>query len=221
MNTDLIKNNHIIYFVIFILCLGNIFIYIKSFNINKVQNRSLDKDFPLNISFWASNEVLYDESAIAILDNDIVVYRTYKRDNKLPITLFIGYYGSSEKADLSHSPIVCFTGQGWDILASSHKYIFLDEEHNKNIEVNKLLQNNGRNYMITYYWYQSHDRAFSNRGFLKLYLLFNELFNRNCNNAFVRLTIAGSSEAQVNSFEKEMELFSKSLYPKLLAFLSE
>jgi len=73
------------------------------------------RDCSIRIPGWVSEDIKFDKRILGVLDPDRVVYKSYRKEGSPPITLFITYYKSLEKADLSHSPIVCFTGQGWKI----------------------------------------------------------------------------------------------------------
>lgn len=181
---------------------------------------SVDKKFPANISGWTSKNVSYDKAVLDVLKPDITIYRQYEKAALIPVTLFAAYYNSAEKSDLSHSPIVCFTGQGWEILSSSKKSIPLGTPDEAAIRINRIEQKQLQTYMVTYYWYQASQNAYSNRGIMKISLLMNKLVGKNENNAFIRLTVQGQTKMQLENAERAMERFVKDLYPTLRLFLS-
>lgn len=205
--------------VVFVLILANVAAYTQVFRPDSGRVPAA-ADFPVNISAWNSQEVAYDKLILDTLQPDATIYRQYEKDRRPPITLFVACYNTAEKSDLSHSPIVCFTGQGWDILSSGHKTIPVDSPGQTTIRVNRLEQRYADIRMVTYYWYQSSRKAYSNRGIQKLSLLISELMGENANNAFVRLTVQGPAEASLENEEKSMDRFVRALYPQLRNFLS-
>ena len=120
----------------------------------------------------------YDKKVLSGLGADKTIYKTYYRNGNIPITLFMAYYNTLEKADLSHSPFVCFTGQGWEILETSKKTIPVNFSGTEKIKVNQLIQKKMDTSMIALFWYQSAGHSFSNRGLQKISLFFNKLLGK-------------------------------------------
>lgn len=200
---------------VLILILGNFFIYKNMLSDAGNASTAFKGEFPSKISDWTATEVEFDPAVISSLDPDKTIYKTYFKDDKTPVTLFIAGYNSLEKSGLSHSPIVCFTGQGWDIKKTNKKEISLGPPENGTITVNQMVQNRAGAVMVTFYWYQSKDYAFSNRGKQKIYLLFQKLLGKSEGNAFVRLT---SMVNRGESPEKSIMVlndFVKKFYPEL------
>ena len=112
------------------------------------------------------------------MNPDKIVYKSYHRDGRPPVTLFIGYYKTLEKADLSHSPIVCFAGQGWEIENTTKKEISIDLPDTPKIRVNQMTQKKLNATMVALYWYQSAYRASTNRGIQKLSLFLDKLWGK-------------------------------------------
>ncbi|MBN1832697.1 MAG: EpsI family protein [Deltaproteobacteria bacterium] len=200
---------------VLVLCLCNLLIYKTIlFHSNKNPD-SFNGEFPSQIADWIAKDVLYDENVIAALNPDKTIYRNYYKNENPAITLFIACYNTVEKADLSHSPIVCFTGQGWDITETNTEKIDIGSIENNIVKINQIVQKKADTTMITFYWYQSKDRAFNNRGLQKLYLFLERLLGKSEKNAFVRLTVTipgGMSNGKAHILLDE---FTKKLYPVL------
>ena len=137
-----------------------------------------------------------------------------------PITLFIAYYDSLEKADRSHSPIVCFTGQGWHIDERSELQIPVGNSRSHLIKVNELIQNKQDIRIMTLYWHQSADRVFANRGIQKLSLFLSKIRGKPTDNAFVRLTLTMPPGKTIKEMRAHLTAFVQDLYPKLNQYLS-
>lgn len=202
-----------------ILLVCNIFLYTRIFGHNEAKSHPI-KEFPNRISGWASRDVSYDPKVLSSLDPDKIVYKTYYRNQEdPPVTLFIAYYNALEKADLSHSPIVCFTGQGWKISEAREVPVPLGESKASHIKVNKIYLRQLNTSMIAYYWYQSPDRAFANRGLQKLYMFWIKMWGRSDGNAFVRVTVPVQGRESEQDMTKYLSSFVKALYPALRKYL--
>ena len=214
------KNKVILALVIITLCLANIAAY-KNILPQRPHEFSHEKNFPRTIAGWTASDINYDKSIIAVLEPDVTVYRQYVENTHIPVTLFIAFYNTLEKSDLSHSPIVCFTGQGWEILSSNKKSISVGIPAETTIRINRLEQKHQETYMVTYYWYQSSKNAYSNRGIQKILLLMDKLMGKNEKNAFIRLTIQGPTKEYVDNSEQILEHFIKDFYPNVITYLSK
>ena len=205
---------------VIILFLCNIVLYKNIFFTSVVTPYTFTKEFPSLILNRIATDVVYDKDVISSLDPDKTVYKTYYSKQGFPITLFMACYSTLEKADLSHSPIVCFTGQGWEISKTSKQKINIDIPVKSTITVNQLIQNKLETTMITLFWYQSADNAFSDRGFQKILLFFNKMFGKPVQNAFVRVTATVPPDGSVNKTASELYSFVKDIYPELLEYFN-
>lgn len=205
------------FLAVVILILSNLLVY-KSVFTSPIAPHALPGEFPSKILNWSAEEVRYDESVLSILAPDKIIYKTYHRKDSPPITLFMSYYNTLEKADLSHSPIVCFTGQGWAITKRVKHEILVDPSKTQRRKVNKLIQNKNDTTLITLFWYQSANRAFSNRGVQKISLLFDKLMGKSDRNAFVTVTVSVPPQLSVEKTNSQLDDFVHVLYPELRRF---
>ena len=215
----IIKPNIKFIITIFVLTTCLFFTYQNIFIPSPAEMTS-DKEFPLRIADWHSEDVKYDSEVLSVLSTDKTIYKTFSNGSSAPpITLFVAYYNTMEKADFSHSPLVCFTGQGWDIEKTSKKEIYFDRSHAPDIEVNQMIQRKLDTTMISVYWYQSANNAFANRGIQKLYLFFNKLTGKSEKNAFVRLTSVVPPDKSVEEISDGLLAFIRYLNPELKKYL--
>lgn len=204
--------------VIFILLVAVLVVY-QNVLIGRDAGSVNLEEFPSQIGEWVSKEVEYDPVVLSVLSPDRIIYKDYRDGSVNPsVTLFMAYYNTLEKAEMSHSPIVCFTGQGWDIERVYEKEIEVDAPSVSKIRVNEMLQKKLNTTLITLYWYQSANRAFANRGFQKFYLLLDRLLGKPDRNAFVRLTAVVPSGKTTEETTSRMLGFAKALYPALNGF---
>lgn len=214
---DVSVTKYIVFVVLLSICC--VFLYKPNLT-SSSKSPFLIKEFPNNISGWLAKDVIYDKEVISSLNPDNTIYKTYYKDGSRPITLFMAVYGSLEKADLSHSPVVCFTGQGWDIYKTNKQKIDIQTNDTPSIDVNQLLQKKGNEGMISLHWYQTRNKSFYNRGLQKISLFLNKLFGHPDTNAFVRVTISFSQGEDVEQVSKMLNSFVQKLYPELRSFLN-
>jgi len=195
-----------------------VFVYWQKYSSYKEANIST-REIPGRISEWISEDVDYDRVSLSTLGSDKIIYKTYRKINNIPITLFVAYYNTMEKADLSHSPIVCFTGQGWEITDSRKRVIPVNITDTKSIEVNELIQKKTDAMMITLFWYQSDGRAFSNRGIQKILLLLRKTIGKTDENAFIRLTASIPVGGNIEELQSNLYQFVHDVYPYLGSYL--
>lgn len=177
------------------------------------------EEFPSRIGKWVSQEVDYDPSVLSVLSPDRIIFKSYTDGSgNPPVTLFMAYYNTLDKAEMSHSPIVCFTGQGWEIEKVSEKEVPVNAAGVSKIRVNQMMQKKLNVTVITLYWYQSANRAFANRAYQKFFLLYDRLLGRPDTNAFVRLTAVIPPGNTIEGTTSHMVTFLNRLYPDLNGF---
>ena len=172
-------------------------------------------EFPRIIGVWAGQDVSYDRDLLDVLNADRITYREFTSEDGRRVTLFSAYYGSLEKADFSHSPIVCLTGQGWSIEGTGTKEIVVDSGEAGRIVVNEMVQTKTDTRMIALYWYQSGRGVERNRGVQKLKLFLERLVGRVDENAFVRVTAVVPQGGNLPQTRQDVYDFIRAVYPCL------
>ena len=211
------KGNIRFILVVFILAITNVFLYMHIFRNSSVTAQT-NNEFPNQISNWIAKEVIYDKIVLDSLSPDRIIYKSYYRNGDPPITLFIAYYNTLEKADLSHSPIVCFTGQGWEIVRTIKSKIPINQLDSSYIKVNQIILKKRDTTMNALFWYQSVNRAFANKGLQKIDLFFRRLLGKTDNNAFVRVTATVPNTMSQEETTHYLFSFVRDSYPELRRF---
>lgn len=180
------------------------------------------KEFPSHFKNWRAREIVYDKQVLSVLSPDLIVYKSYKSRDKLPpVQLFMSYYNNLGKADCSHSPIVCLSGQGWKIETITKMEIPIGLPKLSTIRVNQMILNKMDTTMIALFWFQSANNAYANRGIQKLSLFAGRLMGRRDNNAFVRVTTDVPRGKSVNEVMPHITAFVRDLYPVMERFFNE
>ncbi len=171
------------------------------------------------INGWSSKDVVYDPNVQKILSPDNIVFKQYRKEGKLTVTLFIAHYATLEKTDRSHSPEVCFTGQGWEIKKNHVAKIHLNTDKESTVSVNEIFLKHGGSRMISLSWFQTAYEALPYRGLHKISLLINKLVGKLDSNAFVRLTVIVPNDMDIEVASSQLKQFVPGLLPLLMDFL--
>ena len=110
--------------IVFFLLTG-ILVYRNQFGSTPDQVQNPNR-LPMDFGEWRGTDISYDESVFQVLGADATFLREYKNGEGGTVYLYLGYYGDMQKADLSHAPIICYTGQGWTILDEGYQKIYVN-----------------------------------------------------------------------------------------------
>jgi len=75
--------------------------------------------FPVQIGSWAGRDVPLDEAIVRATDTDARINRLYTRQNGLQSVSFYVACGVRARDLMPHRPEVCYTGNGWTLVARS------------------------------------------------------------------------------------------------------
>ena len=136
------------------------------------------------------------------------------------VTLYIGYYYSNKKVGAAHHPLVCYQGQGWNILDTVTGEYRLPGDTGRSINYSMMTVERQNVKELIIYWFQSFDSTSRGTFLQKIKLSFHSLFNHKTDNAFVRISTSledrSLEEAQLTLFN-----FVESFYPEFLGFIQD
>ncbi len=156
-----------------------------------------------------------DDSIVAFLELDDYIMTTYSRGN-LPITLYIGYYYSLDKASAAHSPLVCFPSQGWRIGAPVKRSLKVGEHTVRYAEMTASLEAQQEQ---VFYWYQADDDSVPEVYRNKINATLNRIMGGSPEHAFVRVSIPFGQRVSQEQARQEGLEFIASFYPAFLNFI--
>lgn len=160
--------------------------------------------------------VTIDPEIVSGLDVDDYVNQSY-RSGPRRISLFIGYYETAKKVGATHSPLVCFPGQGWAVSDTQEKTLRLAQA---SLHLSSMVVSKGRRKELVLYWFQAYDMTSPGTFLQKVYLLFTKVVKNREENAFVRVTVPMNGQSMEEAFHTG-ELFIRSFYPGFLKFVKE
>jgi len=209
------RNKYFWIIIVFFLVTG-ILVYRSQFGstLDAVQNSN---NLPVDFGEWKGSDIPYDEKVFKTLGADVTFFRKYMDGEGSTVDLYIAYYQDMQKADLSHAPIICYTGQGWTILDEGYQKIYVNPSE---ITINNMLIQKGLQRMVIFYWYQLSDKAVASHIKQKIFLTWDRLLGRENTSAFIRV----STPVQENSVDHAIEvqeIFVKEAYPYILRIFQE
>ncbi len=187
---------------------------------NPSPKKQLLKQALANISNW---EVIgtnpLSPEIVNALDLDDYVFQSYTNGQEI-VSLYIGYYLSGKKVGAAHSPLVCFTGQGWELSDTTNGALTINADSATSINYSTILAKRGLEKTFLLYWFQSYDQTNADTFFQKISLLKAKFLNKGEDNAFVRLSIplGNRSKEECKNIISE---FIHDFYPVFLEFIKE
>lgn len=151
------------------------------------------------------------------LSTDDSLFTTYKRGDR-EIDVYIGYYFTSDKIGKSHSPLVCFPGQGWKMSNEKKRTLILGEKDQVPLHVNSIIVQKGENQQLILFWFQAYDRSCANTFSQKIVALWNRIRYGREDNAFVRVSIV-CDDKDVETSLSEISEFLEEFYPAFLRYV--
>ncbi|MFA5515338.1 MAG: exosortase C-terminal domain/associated protein EpsI [Desulfuromonadales bacterium] len=158
-----------------------------------------------------------DPGVIEELKPDDYAYLAYT-NGSAAVSLYIGYYFSATKVGAPHHPLVCFTGQGWELSPVTRQQLTLAEGQTlsfASLTAGLDLQN-----MYIGYWFQAHDEAISSPFGQKLSLARKRFFDQGEENAFVRVSMPIGTQSPAEC-RRLVEDFLQAFYPVFLTYIRE
>ena len=189
-----------------------------------VNFRSSTKEFKKKVSLsqvfrhingWRDGHLIeFEKKIIDSLKLDDYINVNFTKGNQ-GLSLFIGYYWSSKKVGATHSPLVCFPGQGWTIVNSKDKTIDIEGE---DLHLKSMVVTRGQRKEIVLYWFQAYNKTSPGTFLQKVFTLWSKLRYNKEDNAFVRISISVTNESMDKAYNTGIE-FIEAFYPRFLNYL--
>lgn len=135
---------------------------------------------------YASLDERIPAEALAPLDADTTLARSYYGPEGDRIELFIGYFADQQERSQIHSPKHCYPGSGWNILSEGSLVLDLSGRREP---ARRLLVSDGVGRRIVVYWFTMRGRVIPNEFALKWNQMTSALLGRSQAAAFVRFSV--------------------------------
>jgi EpsI family protein len=128
------------------------------------------------------------------------------------VSLYIGYYLSSQKVSAAHSPLVCFPGQGWDLSDFKEKSVKVGDH---TVNLMRIIATAPERKELLIYWFQAYEKTSPGEFLQKINTLLAKFIDGREDNAFVRVTVP-MKNMNVDQAYRIGADFIKAFYPHFL-----
>jgi EpsI family protein len=181
--------------------------------------------FPMQLGdFQGRQQPPLTARVLEVLGLDDYITRTYTRDQRNWVDLYVGYWQSQRQGDTMHSPQNCLPGAGWEPVAQG-LLTFPDPRNPAAppLQVNRYVIQKGLERQLVLYWYQGRGRVVGSEYWSKIYLVLDAARLNRTDAAIVRLMrrIDGPGGEAEAAAQREILEFANVLIPQLSTFLPE
>ena len=169
--------------------------------------------FPREIAGWTAEELPITDKEKAILETDNVFTRRYTNPQGEEIYLFIVYSQNNRK--VSHPPEVCYTGSGATILSNVHDSFSADSSALKDIKVNRVTVEQGRERQIFFYWFKVGDAFTPNYWKQQGLIALKSFLGQPASSALIRISISARKEEDDANATQKLKDFGRMILPYL------
>ena len=121
-----------------------------------------------NIDGWKNSGLIQiDQKIIDALDLDDYV-NNYFSNGEAVVSLYVGYYLTSQKVGAAHSPLVCFPGQGWTLSDFKEKSAKVGRNE---VNLMQIIASAPERKELLIYWFQAYDKTSPGTFLQKIYTL--------------------------------------------------
>jgi len=145
------------------------------------------------------------------LDLDDYLLRSYQRGQDR-VALYIGYYRRVEKIGAAHDPLVCFTGQGWQLTQRGTGTHRLAGPSALTINYSSMVAERQTDKELIIYWFQTNGATSSGTLGQKVAMALDRLRRAPEENAFVRLSTTLGNEP-TEAARRRIFDFIETFYP--------
>ncbi len=185
-----------------------------------VLNRKSLKEFPSEIGNWLLlRDQRIDERAMAVLQADDYIMRTYSNDKGEAMSLYIGYFKTQKEGKTNHSPRQCLPGAGWSEVETAPVMLQVTDHNPGQIPVNRYLMKKGNDTELFLFWYDGRGRQIANEYLTKAYLIWDSISKNRTDGALIRVNMRVASDP-----EKTLKIqteFIRSFYPILSKYVPQ
>ncbi len=157
------------------------------------------------------------DDAIKMLDLDDYLYAEYGGPYG-KVNLFIGYYYSAIKAYASHSPLICYPSNGWEIISQPTKHS--NDVGSHSVKYEEIITSLGNEKELVLYWYQAHHQTNTHIVKNKIDIGYNKFKHNSEQHAFVRVSVSLANSTYQEAKKAAID-FIKTFYPQFIDFITE
>lgn len=165
-----------------------------------------------------ANDFYINASIVEALKLDDYLFKSYERD-KGQVNLYIGYYRTAKKIGEVHDPLVCFSGQGWQLKNRESGDYTLTRYPNLKVSYSSMIAERQGESEFVVYWFQSNGKAMANTQSQKIAMILDKFSGKSEDNAFVRISAPVKDETP-ETVRKRIFDFIEDFYPDFYRYVN-
>lgn len=169
--------------------------------------------FPQTIDGWIAEEIMITRQDKAILETDNVFVRRYTNPQGEEVYLFLVYSQNNRK--VSHPPEICYTGSGATIVNNAHDSFSAGESALKDIEVNRVTVEQGRERQIFFYWFKVGDTFTPNYWKQQGLIALKSFLGQPSSSALIRISAPTRNEEDDENAVRRLKQFGQIVLPHI------
>jgi EpsI family protein len=204
--------------IVVVICfiITAIFVYWEQ-SVNIAKKEKALADSLANIEGWKNSGLIQiDQRIIDELKLDGYVNNHFANSEGF-VSLYIGYYLTSQKVGAAHSPLVCFPGQGWDLSDFEEKSVQVGDH---TVNLMRILATAPERTELLIYWFQAYEKTSPGEFLQKINTLLAKFINGREDNAFVRVTVPMQNMDVEQAYKMGVD-FIKAFYPRFLEHVKD
>ena len=184
-------------------------------------------NFPLTLANrWQGKELGMEKDVLDVLKVSDYMMRYYypitgthspeTQAPLQPVSLYVGYYESQRSGATYHSPKNCLPGSGWNFSEVGTASIPVTNDHSgqRNIIINKVLIQKGREKQLVLYWYHDRGRIIASEYAAKAYMIWDSMTQNRTDGALVRIMVPVHDSPE-EAFQTGV-IFLNDMWPELI-----
>ncbi|PID55886.1 EpsI family protein [candidate division KSB3 bacterium] len=155
------------------------------------------------------------DKVLDVLRVDNYLDRSYQDETGNRISLYVGFFRDQKDGETIHSPRNCMPGSGWNFTETEDVTLEVKGDRPLHINAQRAILVNGKQRMLTYYWYQSRGRFITSEYWHKIYLVLDAIRYNRTDGALVRVLAPLPAEGDISAVEADMREFILEMTPTL------
>jgi len=174
-------------------------------------------DFAAQIGSWQGEQNQpFEQKVLAILRVDEYLNRVYRNEKGDWISLYIGYFRDQKNGETVHSPKNCMPGSGWNFTQTQVvTFDAINGQYPIKPKALRAIIVNGKERMLTYYWFQGRGRFLTSEYWQKIYLVLDTIRYQRNEEALVRVLAPLPQEGNIDAIEAQLKEFIVKMLPIL------
>lgn len=190
--------------------------------VDVIPERDLFAGFPTTLGPWTGNKERMEQIYIDALNFDDYIMADYRRSgDKIPVSLYVGYYETQRADKVPHSPRACLPGGGWAISDFGQRTVDGVGPAGGLFTVNRAIIGKDNNRQLVYYWFKQRSREVTHEYLVKWYILLDSVFQKRSDGALIRLVTPVPVGEDVSQADRRLSDFLATIAPELPRYVPD